>query len=129
MYLLILKQRMALCGERKYGVKYELCFPKKLVKLCRIINNEIHGKFKIDKHLSSEFEFNKDWVQEDAIAPLSFNITLEISIRKKVEIRINIFDKCTQIMAYAVDVVIMGMRLQDVAKVYTSLIEQKIRWN
>jgi len=42
---------------------------------------------------------------------------------------VNIFDKCTQIMAYIVDVVIMGMRLQDVEKVYTSLIEQKLRWN
>jgi len=73
---------MPLCGERKYGVKCEMFLLKKLVKLCRIINNEIDATVKTDKHLSSEFEFNKGWVQGHAIAPLSFNIMLEISIRK-----------------------------------------------
>jgi hypothetical protein len=34
------------------------------------------------------------------------------------------FDKCSQIMAYADDVVIMGRRLQDVKEVFTSLMEQ-----
>jgi len=43
--------------------------------------------------------------------------------------RVNIFDKYTKIMVYAVDVVIMGMRLKDAEKVRTSLIEQKIRRN
>jgi len=40
---------------------------------------------------------------------------LEIAIRRsKVEIRGNVIDKCSQIMAYADDVVVMGRRLQDV---------------
>jgi hypothetical protein len=32
-------------------------------------------------------------------------------------------------MGYAVDVVIMGIRLQDAEEVYASLVEQKIKWN
>jgi hypothetical protein len=50
---------------------------------------------------------------------------LEIAIRiSKVETKGTIFDKCSQIMSYADDVVIMGRRLQDVKEVFTSLIEQ-----
>jgi hypothetical protein len=36
-----------------------LGFPKKLVKLCRILNNEIYAKVKIGKHSSSEFKVKK----------------------------------------------------------------------
>jgi hypothetical protein len=47
--------------------------------------------------------------QGDAIAPLLFNVVLEIAItRSKIETKGTIFDKCGQIMAYADDVVIMG---------------------
>jgi hypothetical protein len=44
---------------------------------------------------------------------------LEIAIRTG-----SILDKCSQIMAYADDVVIMGRRLKDVEEVFTSLVEQ-----
>jgi len=43
---------------------------------------------------------------------------LEIAIRTGI-----ICDKCSQIMAYADDMVIMGRRLKDV-EVFTSLVEQ-----
>jgi len=53
---------------------------------------------------------------------------LEVAIGiSKVEIRGTIFDKCSQIMAYADDVIIMGRRLQDVEEVFTSLVEQTNR--
>ena len=42
--------------------------------------------------------------------------------RSKVETRGTIFDKCSQIMAYADDV-IMGRRIKDVEEVFTSLVE------
>ena len=61
--------------------------------------------------------------QGDAIAPLMFNVVLEIAIRRsKVEILGTIFDKCSQIMAYAGDVVVMGRSLKDVEEVFTSLV-------
>ena len=57
--------------------------------------------------------------QGDAIAPL------EISIRRsKAETQGTIFDKCSQIMAYADNVVIMGRRLLDIEEVFMSLVEQ-----
>jgi hypothetical protein len=50
---------------------------------------------------------------------------LETGIRRsKVETQGNIFNRCSQIMAYANDAVIMGIRLQDVEEVFTSLVEQ-----
>jgi hypothetical protein len=53
---------------------------------------------------------------------------LEIAIiRSKVEIRGNEFDKCSQITAFADDVVVMGRRLQDAEEVFTSLIEKTNR--
>ena len=52
--------------------------------------------------------------QGDAVAPLLFNVVLEIAIiRSSVETLGTMFDKCGQIMAFADDV-IMGRRLQDV---------------
>jgi len=57
-------------------------FPKKLVKLCRILNNEICAEVKIGKHLSSEFKVNKGLRQGDAIAPLLFNVVMKIAIRR-----------------------------------------------
>ena len=54
-----------------------------------------------------------------------FNVVLEISPRRsKVETWRTIFDKCSQIMAYADDVVIMRRRSQDVTGVFTALVEQ-----
>ena len=48
-------------------------------------------------------------IQGDAVVPLLFNVVLEIAIRRfEVETWGTIFDKCSQIMAYADDVVIMG---------------------
>jgi len=56
---------------------------------------------------------------------LLFNIALETAIRRsKVETQGTIFDKCSQIMAYADDVVIMGIRLQDAEEVFVSLVDK-----
>jgi hypothetical protein len=53
--------------------------------------------------------------QGDAIAPLLFDVVLETVIcRSKVERGGTIFDRCSQMMAYADGVVIVGRRLQDV---------------
>jgi hypothetical protein len=62
--------------------------------------------------------------QGDAIAPLLFNVVLEIVIRSQVETQGMILDKCSQIMAFDDDVVITERRLQDVEEVFASLLEQ-----
>ena len=91
----------------------------------RIVNNETYPKVKTDKHLSSEFKFNKGLRQGDAIAPLLVNIVLEIAIRRpKLETSGTIFDKCSQIIAYADDMVVVGRILQEVEEVFTSMVKQ-----
>ena len=74
------------------------------------------------KHLSSEFKVIKVLSQVDAIvASLLFNAVLETAIgRSKVKIRGNIFDKCSQIMACADDVVIVRKREKCWRSVYIS---------
>jgi hypothetical protein len=48
----------------------------------------------------------------DAVAPLMFNVVLAIGIRKsKVQTHRAIFERCSQITAYADDVIIMRRRL------------------
>jgi hypothetical protein len=103
-YLLILNQHMTLYGERKYGVK---CLNwasqnRKVVNLCRILNNEIYSKVKIGKHLLFKFKVNSGLRQKDAIAPLLFNEVLGIAVRRsKAETWGPLFDKCSHVMAYA----------------------------
>ena len=59
-YLLIYKQHMTLCGERNNGVKcMNSVSPQTIVKLSRILNNEINAKVKIGKQFYSEFKVNK----------------------------------------------------------------------
>jgi len=50
----------------------KLGFPKKLVKLYRILNIEICAVVKTGKHLSLDFIVNKGLRQGDAITPLFF---------------------------------------------------------
>ena len=61
----------------------------------------------------------------DAIAHFLFNAVLEITIRiSKKESRWNVVDKCSQIVAYADGVVIMGRRLKVAKEVFISLFGQ-----
>ena len=50
--------------------------------MCRILNNEICAKVTIGKHIFSEFKVNRGLEQGYAIAPLLFNVLLEIAIRR-----------------------------------------------
>jgi hypothetical protein len=72
--------------------KAHITFPKKLVKLCRILDNEMYAKIKIGKQLPSEFKVNKSSRQKDAIVPVPFDVVLETRI-SKVETQGTIFDK------------------------------------
>jgi hypothetical protein len=67
---------------RIWSEMHELSFPQKLVILCSILNNEIGAEVKIGKHLSSKFKVNRGLRQGDAIAPLLFNVVLQIAIRR-----------------------------------------------
>ena len=90
-----------------------------------MVNNELYARVKIGKCLSDNFKLHKGIRQGDALAPLLFNVVLEIAVRKSyVETAGTIFTKCNQIIAYADDVVIMGRRLDDVKDTFVALEEQ-----
>jgi sorting nexin-29 len=68
----------------------------------------MYAKFKTGTHVSFEFKVNKVLRQRDAVFPLLFNVVLEIAIRRfTVETWGTIFDKCSQIMAYVDNVIII----------------------
>ena len=63
--------------------------------------------------------------QRDAVIPFLFTIVLEnASRRTKVKTRGNIFDRCIHIMTCVDDAVVIGIRLQDVKEVFTSLVKK-----
>ena len=108
-------------------------FYVKLIPYAEEIRGEYQGGFwrvrstidQIGKYFSSEFKVNKILRQGDVIVPLLFNIVWEIAIRRsEVETGGSVFEKCSQIMAYA-DVFIMGRRLRVVEEVFTSLVEER----
>jgi hypothetical protein len=57
---------MTIWKKEMWSEIYKLCFPDKIVKLCRILNTEIFAKVKNGEHLSSELEVNKGLGQGDA---------------------------------------------------------------
>jgi hypothetical protein len=60
---------------------HKLGFPRKLVNLCKVLNTVVYAVVKIGKQISDDFKLNKSLKQGDAIAPLLFNIVLEIAIQ------------------------------------------------
>jgi predicted nucleotidyltransferase len=104
---------------------HKLGFPRKLVNLCKVLHKEVYAVVKIGKQISEDFKLGKGLRQDDAIAPLLFNIVLEIAIQQSnIGTQGTIFNKCSQTMEYADDIVIMGRRIQDVKETFTALIEQ-----
>ena len=61
---------------------HHIGFPEKLINLCRIISSETYAVVKIGKKISPKFMLEKGIRQGDAIAPVLFNIALEIAIQR-----------------------------------------------
>lgn len=111
--------------EELWKEMHGLGFPLKLVKMCYILNRDVYAVVKRGKSNSKEFKLEKGIRQGDAVAPLLFNIVMEISVRKaNIQTKGTIFNKCCQIMAYADDVVISGRRVQDVKEAFEQLEKQ-----
>lgn len=108
--------------DELWNEMYKLGLPMKLVKLCYIMNKDVYAVVKRGKNISKEFKLGKGIRQGDALAPMLFNLALEISIRKaNIQVNGTIFNKCSQILAYADDVVISGRRRMDVKETFELL--------
>jgi hypothetical protein len=67
--------------EEIWNDMHKLGFPRKLVNLCKILNKEVYSVVKIGKQVSGDFKLSKGLKQGDAIAPLLFNVVLQIAIQ------------------------------------------------
>lgn len=110
----------------KYGL---LCiileYLKKLVNLCRTITNEKYAVIKVGRKITNIIDMEKGVRQGDGIAPVLFNIALEIAIRRsKIQTNGTIFTKSQQILAYADDLVLTSRRIQDLEEIYIELEKQ-----
>ena len=77
---------------------------------------------RVDGKLSGPFATTKGLRQGDALACLLFNLALERAIRDSgVETTGTIFYKSTQILAYADDIDIIGLRLSYVSEAYQGI--------
>jgi hypothetical protein len=79
---------------------------------------------------SCEFNVNKGLRQGDAITPLSFNVVLEIAVEtSQIEIWGITFDKCSQILIYADDVVLQEEDYWMLKKYLHHWLNKQIRWD
>lgn len=91
---------------------HNLGIPKKLVNLCRTITNEKYAVIKVGRKITNIIDMEKGVRQGDGIAPVLFNIALEIAIRRsKIQTNGTIFTKSQQILAYADDLVLTSRRI------------------
>jgi hypothetical protein len=68
-------------GKRYGQLSVNKVFPKKLVEICKIISKAAYAILKVGKETSCDFTLKKGLRKGDAIAPLLFNVALEIAVQ------------------------------------------------
>ena len=87
----------------------ELDFPTKLIRLTKATLTTVLCCVKIQNSCSEYFETRQGLRQGDVLSQLLFNVVLEIIVRRaKLQTNGTIFNKLTQILAYADDIDIIG---------------------
>lgn len=102
----------------------ELEIPEKLVNLAKMTLNGVKCKIKLGTNLSECFFFTeKGLKQGDSLSCLLFNIALEKAIRDSgIQTRSTIFQKSTQILAYADDIDIIGRTRESVSEAFSAFL-------
>jgi hypothetical protein len=105
-----------------YNAMIDFGIPPKLVKLTHLTMQNLSSCVRIEGENSTFFDINNGLRQGDALACLLFNIALEKAIRQ-LNIRMNgtIFNRSTQILAFADDIVIVGRSMRDMVQCFTRL--------
>lgn len=92
-------------GEKLFEIMYEYGIARKLIHLIQISINNTEAKVKVGNKLGKEFEFNKEVRQGDGLSTTLFILALQ-KAAMKIDQRGTIYNKSSQICAYADDLAI-----------------------
>lgn len=108
--------------EEVWKYMKELNIPSKLVNLVKMTTSDLKYLVKIGNMESDTFETSAGLKQGDAIAPLLFNIVLEMILRKaNINIERNIIRNTSQILAYADDIAILTRDLEEMRTIFSNI--------
>jgi hypothetical protein len=100
----------------------ELNFPTKLKRLTKATLTIVTCCGKIQNDCSESFETRQGLRQGDVLSTLLFNVVLEVIVRRaKLQTTSTIYNKETQLLAYADDINIVGRSQSAVQEAYLAL--------
>jgi sorting nexin-29 len=87
----------------------EFKIPSKLIRLAKLTLKNMRCRVKVHKNLSEKSDTSIGLRQFDALSCILFNLALEKVARdSEIQTEGSIYNKSTQILAYADDIVIVG---------------------
>jgi hypothetical protein len=98
----------------------QLQIPPKLVRLVGTTLRETRARVKVQNKISAEFKFNTGVKQGDGLSAVLFNLALH-KVVEAIDLKGTIFEKSSQICAYADDIAIAARRLVDLKQNYVIL--------
>jgi hypothetical protein len=100
----------------------ELNFPTKLIRLTKATLTTVTCCVKIRNNGSESFETRQGLRQGDALSTLLFNVVLEVILRRaNLQTTGTVYNKETQLLAYADDIDIVGRSQSAVLDAYLAL--------
>jgi hypothetical protein len=100
----------------------ELNFPTKLIRLTKATLTIVTCYVKIQNDCSESFETRQGLRQGDVLSTLLFNVVLEVIVRRaNLQTTGTIYNKKTQLLAYADDIDIVGRSQSAVRNAYLAL--------
>jgi hypothetical protein len=100
----------------------ELNFPPKLIRLTKATLTIVTCFVKIQNDCSKSFETRQGLRQGDVLSTLFFNVVLEVIVRRaNLQTTGTIYNKETQLLAYADDIDIVGRSQSAVGNAYLAL--------
>lgn len=105
-----------------YQTLLELEIPPKLVRLIKMTMNEAQCAVKVKHEISEFFTTYKGVSEGDVLGCQLFSLALEKVIRKSgIQTSHNVFKKSEQLLAYADDVVLIGLSSQVITEAFLKL--------